>query len=192
MSYRLVYVIGPSGAGKDSVLQGLRDRWDLPASAHWARRSITRPADAGGEQHEALDSATFEVHRKAQDFAMYWSANGHSYGIRHTEIQPLEEGLWVFVNGSRQWLHQLLDRWPSATVVHIGATPEVLAQRLSARGRESSEEVSARLARQVPLALPESSICIQNDGALHEAVNALKRALLDRHAQAGRTGAAMA
>jgi len=192
MSDRLVYVIGPSGAGKDSVLQGLRESWPQAASAHWVRRSITRPADAGGEPHEALDLATFDAQREAQAFAMHWTANGLCYGIRHSELHALDEGRWVFVNGSRQWLDPLLARWPAATVVHIGAAPEVLAQRLSARGRESAQEVAARLARHVPLSLPEGSICIDNSGTLQEAVDALRQALDNRRTQAGQAGAAAA
>ncbi len=177
MSDRLVYVIGPSGAGKDSVLQGLRQVWPTALSAHWARRSITRPAQSGGEEHEALDGATFENELQAKAFAMHWKANGLSYGIRHGELKPLELGHWVFVNGSRHWLPELLARWPEATVVHIGASAEVLAQRLSARGRETAESVAARLARQVPVTLPAGSISIDNNGSLANAVAALQGAL---------------
>jgi phosphonate metabolism protein PhnN/1,5-bisphosphokinase (PRPP-forming) len=126
---------------------------------------------------EALDLATFHAQREAQAFAMHWTANGLCYGIRHSELHALDEGRWVFVNGSRQWLDPLLARWPAATVVHIGAAPDVLAQRLSARGRESAQEVAARLARHVPLTLPAGSICIDNSGTLQEAVAALRQAL---------------
>lgn len=177
MSNRLVYVIGPSGAGKDTVMRGLRQVWPSAASAHWARRSITRPAESGGEEHEALDVSTFEEERQANAFAMHWKANGLSYGVRHSELQPLKSGQWVFVNGSRSWLPKLLARWPEATVVHIGADPEVLAQRLRARGRETADSIAARLARQVPLELPAGSIRIENNGALEGAVAELQQAL---------------
>ncbi|MBY4593995.1 phosphonate metabolism protein/1,5-bisphosphokinase (PRPP-forming) PhnN [Ottowia caeni] len=184
MSDRLVYVIGPSGAGKDSVLQGLRQVWPAAAPAHWARRSITRPATSGGEHHEALEDSSFEQQRQANAFAMHWKANGLSYGIRHSELQPLDFGHWVFVNGSRSWLPELLARWPEATVVHIGAAPAVLAQRLSARGRETAESVAARLGRQVHLDLPVDSIRIDNNGVLETAVAELQQALRDRSADA--------
>ncbi|MFP5466732.1 MAG: phosphonate metabolism protein/1,5-bisphosphokinase (PRPP-forming) PhnN [Gammaproteobacteria bacterium] len=177
MSHRLVYVIGPSGAGKDSVLQGLRQTWPEAASAHWARRTITRDAQAGGEQHEAVDADTFVQLARAQAFAMHWTANGLSYGVRHAELQALRQGGWVFVNGSRGWLSRLLVQWPQATVVHIGASPDVLARRLAARGRENADAVAQRLARQVTLDLPPDSIRIENNGALADAVCALQQAL---------------
>ncbi len=181
MNHRLVYVIGPSGAGKDSVLQALRQSWSEGVRAHWAMRTITRDRDAGGEQHEAVDADTFARLVQAGAFAMHWTANGFSYGIRHSELRPLQQGNWVFVNGSRAWLPELLLRWPTATVVHIGASPDVLNARLTARGRESAEAARARLARQVALDLPPDSICIENNGALADAVSALQRAL---HARA--------
>lgn len=180
MSQRLVYVIGPSGAGKDSVLQGLRDTWPDAASAHWVRRTITRSPEAGGERHEAVDHDTFSALREDGAFAMHWLANGLAYGVRVSELQALAEGRWVFVNGSRAWLPCLQQQWPHATVVHIGAAPAVLARRLAARGRESAEAVADRLARQVPLALPPGAIRIQNDHHLDDAVAALRLALQAR------------
>ena len=180
MSHRLVYVIGPSGAGKDSVLQGLRQVWPQAATAHWACRTISRPAQAGGEQHESVDASTFEQLCRDHAFAMHWSANGLSYGVRHRELAPVHQGSWVFVNGSRAWLLRLLQQWPQATVVHIGASPEVLAGRLAARGRETAEAVAARLARQVPLQLPPAAISINNNGHLFDAVQALQQALEQR------------
>ncbi len=180
MSQRLVYVIGPSGAGKDSVLQGLRQAWPEAAAAHWSRRTITRPVQAGGEQHETVDASGFEQLCQSNAFAMQWQANGLCYGVRHEELRPLQLGRWVFVNGSRAWLPQLLTHWPQATLVYIGADREVLARRLAARGRESVDAVSARLARQVPLVLPPGAIRIDNNGHLHDAVTELQHALEQR------------
>lgn len=183
MSRRLVYVIGPSGAGKDSVLAGLRQSWPQAAAAHWARRTITRPAQAGGEAHESVDVPTFEQLRDAGLLALHWTANGLLYGVRQTEVTPLSEGRWVFVNGSRAHLPQLLQAWPQATVVQITATPEVLARRLAARGRESEQDISLRLARAVPVALPANAIQIHNDQELAEAVARLRLALDERGEQ---------
>jgi len=185
VSQRLVYVIGPSGAGKDSVLQGLREAWPDAASAHWVRRTITRAPQAGGERHEAVDPDRFSLLCEAGAFAMHWVANGLAYGVRRSELQPLRDGRWVFVNGSRAWLPCLQQQWPDATVVHIGASPAVLARRLAARGRESAEAVAERLARQVPLNLPPGAIRIDNDHELDEAVTALRQALQARGQPAG-------
>jgi ribose 1,5-bisphosphokinase len=175
-----VYVIGPSGAGKDSVLAQLRHDWPLASSAYWAQRTITRALRTQGEQHESVDSTTFENLRRQGAFAMHWTANGLCYGVRQQELHPVNEDRWVFVNGSRAYLPELLNVWPQATVVHIGASREILASRLAARGRESEAEVAARLAREVPVPLPAGTLCIDNNGKLSDAVTALQSALQAR------------
>ncbi|MGB3067243.1 MAG: phosphonate metabolism protein/1,5-bisphosphokinase (PRPP-forming) PhnN [Ottowia sp.] len=180
MNHRLVYVIGPSGAGKDSVLGKLREAWPAHDPAHWATRTITRPADAGGEQHEAVNAHTFHQLCQTQAFAMHWTANGLSYGVRHEELKQLSAGQWVFVNGSRAYLTDFLQQWPQATVVQISASIEVLAKRLAARGRETQEAIALRLSRAVPLQLAPDAVSIVNDGDLNDAANALRESLLMR------------
>ena len=177
MSERLIYVIGPSGAGKDSVLDTLRQTWPGAGSslqAHWARRTITRLVQPGGEQHEAVDLPAFEQLRIRQGFSLHWQANALHYGIRNDELlAPLAQGRCVLVNGSRGHLPTLLAEWPEATVVHISAPPQVLAQRLAARGREAPGAIAARLQREVGLTMPANHIAILNDGPLRWASEAL-------------------
>lgn len=180
MTQRLIYVVGPSGAGKDSVLQGLRDSWVEMPPAHWARRSITRMALAGGEQHESLDDADFQRLLQADSFAMHWQANGLSYGVRRTELAPLASGHCVLVNGSRAYVPALLRTWPACTLVHITAPLDVLTRRLTARGREDGQAIAGRLAREIAAELPAHTIRILNDGPLATSVAALREALLQR------------
>jgi ribose 1,5-bisphosphokinase len=167
MNGRLIYIVGPSGAGKDSLLAWVREH--LPASAplHWARRAITRPADAGGEAHECLDTEGFENVVQAQGFAMHWQANGLRYGIRREELAHLThavQGQWVLLNGSRAYLPEAARLYPGMTVIHITADAKVLRQRLAKRGRESAQEIERRIERAVALQVPEGS-------ALHEVRN---------------------
>ncbi|WP_234266569.1 phosphonate metabolism protein/1,5-bisphosphokinase (PRPP-forming) PhnN [Hydrogenophaga sp. NFH-34] len=182
MSRRLVYVIGPSGAGKDSVLLGLRAAWDGMPPAHWARRTITRSAQAGGEAHEGVSESAFERLQRAQAFAMAWQANGLSYGVRRTELAPLSTGHGVFVNGSRAYLPTVLRHWPDASVVHITAPAAVLEQRLLGRRREDGAAIAQRLARDAAAELPPGAVQIVNDGALASAVQALREGLCARWA----------
>ena len=130
MSRRLVYVVGPSGAGKDSVLAWLRQHLPHSPAIHWARRTITRPARAGDEVHEAVDPPQFLALRERGAFALAWQANGLHYGVRASELAPIEHGGWVLVNGSRAHLDPTRSRFPGLTVVHITASPDTLRQRL--------------------------------------------------------------
>jgi ribose 1,5-bisphosphokinase len=80
----------------------------------------------------------------------------------------------VLCNLSRAVLPQAAARFPGMAVLHVTARPEVLAERLAGRGRETVEEIARRLARQ-GAALPEGlpAYEIDNSGALEAAVTRL-------------------
>jgi ribose 1,5-bisphosphokinase len=174
---RLIYIVGPSGAGKDSLLAWLRANLPPQAPVHLARRTVSRPAQAGGEAHESVDLPEFESLRSRNAFVFDWSANGLRYGIRETELSPLQHGAWVLVNGSRAHLPQAARKFPGLTVLHITASPDTLRQRLLSRGRESAGMIEARIARAAALSCPigAGAIEIRNDGTL----DAAGRQLLD-------------
>lgn len=181
---RLVLVVGPSGAGKDSVISWARARIEGgPDTEHvrFAQRTVTRPADAGGERHIAVDRAGFDRLRSAGAFALCWSANGHSYGIGREIEAWLEQGRTVVVSASRANLPEALRSFPRARVALVTASPSVLRSRLLSRARESQAEIEARLARAGALDLPPGieAVEIVNDGALEAAGRALL-ALLTR------------
>ncbi|TOZ79972.1 phosphonate metabolism protein/1,5-bisphosphokinase (PRPP-forming) PhnN, partial [Burkholderia pseudomallei] len=64
-----------------------------------------------------------------------------------------------------------LERYPAMCVVHTGAAPHVLAARLATRGRETADEIRARLARSVRWAVPDgiALTAIDNSGTLDDA-----------------------
>jgi ribose 1,5-bisphosphokinase len=147
MSDQLIYTVGPSGAGKDSVLTWLNQVLSPRSAVHFARRVIDRPVTTNGEKHESLSTEDFVAQRDQQEFALHWSANRHLYGVRNTELESLKCGKWVFVNGSRGYLESALAKFPSMVVLHITAPRNVLESRLLARNRESSEQIAERLCR---------------------------------------------
>jgi len=177
MNTRLIYVMGPSGAGKDSVLGWLREHLPKDMPVHWARRTITRPAAAGGEAHEATDAQGFEQLRSQDAFALSWHANGLHYGIRRTELTGLQQGCWVLVNGSRGHLPHAMQSHPGLQVVHITADPATLVQRLTQRQRETPEQIQQRVARASAFVVPQGVIEISNNGTLDQAGQALLLAL---------------
>jgi len=177
MNTRLIYVMGPSGAGKDSVLGWLRDHLPADWPVHWARRTITRPASAGGEAHEAIDAPDFVELQNQDAFALAWQANGLHYGIRHSELALLQQGHWVLVNGSRGHLTRALQSHPGLQVVHVTADPATLVQRLTQRQRETPEEIEQRAARASAFVVPPGAIEILNNGTLDQAGQALLLAL---------------
>lgn len=168
---RIFTVVGPSGVGKDTLMAAAAAR---RPDLYIVRRVITRAADAGGEPFQPVSEAEFARMKEQGAFALDWQAHGLSYGIPAEIDAALDEGRDVIFNGSRGVLADALRRYPGLRVILMSAQPATLAARLAARGRESAEEVAARLGR-AGYAVPEGvdMVEISNDGALEEAVEAL-------------------
>lgn len=152
-------VVGPSGAGKDTLIAGARRvRPDLRV----VRRVITRPEAAGGEDFEGVNEAEFARRQAAGEFALDWSAHGLRYGIPRAALTGPGD---VIFNGSRVALRSAQDLLPGLRVIVVTAPVPVLAARLAARGRESASDIAARLNR-AEFALPSGVAAIEvvNDG----------------------------
>jgi len=171
-SERLLVVVGPSGAGKDTVMAAWQHAAAQAGHAMYiAQRVITRPARAGGEAHEALDPAQWQAACAAGEFVLHWHAHGLAYGVRARAFAALETGT-VLLNGSRAALHAIRARAPHCRVVQITASAQVLAHRLQARGREDAQAMAERLRRGPAV---QADISVTNDGALADTVAALMR-----------------
>jgi ribose 1,5-bisphosphokinase len=168
MPGRIFAVVGPSGAGKDTLIEAARRaRPDL----HVVRRVITRPEDAGGEPFESVTPEEFARRRDAGGFVLHWEAHGLSYGIPLSVERAMTEGRDVIFNGSRAMLGAAWEGFPGLIVILVTATPPVLAERLAARGRESRAEIAERLARtsyDVPYGIAVR--VVENNGPLDRAV----------------------
>lgn len=146
MSGRLIYLMGPSGSGKDSLLQAAREQL-AERDCVIVRRVITRSAEAVREDAIGVSPAEFDQQEAAGGFALSWRANGLAYGIPRQIDDWLAAGQDVLVNGSRGHLAQARKRYPELLAILLQVDEAALRQRLQARGRESAEQIEARLAR---------------------------------------------
>jgi ribose 1,5-bisphosphokinase len=171
MPGRLFYVVGASGAGKDSLIQYARGALRPAAAVVFAHRYITRPAAAGGENHVALSEPEFRLRKRRDLFAMSWSSHGYRYGIGCEIDEWLARGLAVVVNGSRGYVPTARKRYPHLVVVWVSASSEAIAGRLKRRGRESRNEIASRLERNARLgtAPPRGAVEIRNNGPIEVA-----------------------
>ena len=154
----LVLVVGPSGAGKDTLVNAARQALAGDARFRFVRRVITRRSDPGGEDHESVTPAQFE----ARTFALQWQAHGLRYGIAADISVDLACGTVVVANVSRGVIAEAAERFP-VRVIEVTAPTDVLAARLATRGRETASDIAARLARAVPLPAHVTVETVMND-----------------------------
>ncbi|MBP0444085.1 phosphonate metabolism protein/1,5-bisphosphokinase (PRPP-forming) PhnN [Roseomonas sp. SSH11] len=178
MSGRLVAVVGPSGAGKDTLMEAARARLAGDPRFTFLRRVITRPADAGGEDHLAVSEEEFEALRGAGGLALSWEAHGLRYGLPRPALdEALAEGKVAVANLSRQALEEAAVSYP-LQVVEITAPVQLRAERLAARGRETVEDVARRLARQAPFPSGLPVATVLNDGPVEQGVERVLAVLM--------------
>ncbi|MEH2919623.1 ribose 1,5-bisphosphokinase [Samsonia erythrinae] len=169
---RLIYLIGASGCGKDSLLTALAPQ----ASARQlliAHRYITRPASSGGENHIALSKHDFLYRQQRGLFCLSWQAHQLYYGVGIEIDLWLEKGLSVIVNGSRAYLPQAEARYgPSLLPLCLTVPADILRQRLQQRGRENAEQIQERLQRadDYQSVLPPTCVRLPNSGPLDNTV----------------------
>lgn len=142
-----VAVMGPSGSGKDTLLNYARERLE-GEPVLFVRRTITRNPDGQTEDHEALAPEDFSAAIADGAFALTWEAHGLRYGLPSEIDVAIAQGKVVVANISRAIVPALEARYARVVLVLISVHPDVVAQRLVARGRESEAEIKRRLMRQ--------------------------------------------
>ena len=163
----LFFVVGPSGSGKDSLIDGAKAVLEPSGRYVFARRVITRPAGSRGEDHESATEEEFARRFALGNFLISWNAHGLRYGLPASLMEALEHGQNVIANGSRAVIAELAERVPRLVVVEVVAPPELLAARIAGRGRETGAAIDQRVARNVEQ-WPSSvkTVTVRNDGTV--------------------------
>lgn len=174
----MAVVVGPSGAGKDTLMNLAARHFAGRPDVHFVRRVITREGDAGNEDHKSVSEADFDAMEQTGAFAVSWEAHGLKYGIPADVTDELARGNLVIANGSRSVLHRFQAAFPRLKIINVTARREVLAERLMARGRESREDVLKRLDRSSLTVGGSYDVTdIDNSGTLGDAERAIISAL---------------
>lgn len=170
----LFLVVGPSGAGKDTLINGARRRLEADARFVFARRLVTRPGHAPGDIAMAPDH--FEAARRQGAFALSWRAHGLAYGVPRDISKALEEGRCVIANVSRGVIAEARKAFPRIRVIHVDAPSALLKQRLARRRREPADEQQERIRRAIPVEGDDVESLV-NDGPVDHAIDAMVRIL---------------
>ena len=161
----LFLVVGPSGAGKDSLIDGAKAA--LMGNEHYVfpRRYITRPADAGGEDHIPLSAELFTTMLERDEMVLEWRAHNLRYGVPKAVAQHLERGRHVVVNVSRTVVDEARERLNPVKVLYITVNEDILTERLKARGRESASDIKRRVQRAKEYLITGDDVLMIDNGA---------------------------
>jgi len=175
----LVLVVGPSGAGKDTLIGAAKAALAGDARFNFPRRVVTRAAMVELEDHDSVDVTEFNRQKQRGAYALDWEAHGLCYGVPAAIDAAMVAGRVVVVNTSRRVVERAIEKYPACHVLLVTARPEIRAKRLAGRGRETAAEVSARLEREgAPVPDGVDPIVIDNstdlDAGVRRFVGALK------------------
>lgn len=169
---RFVLVVGPSGAGKDTVLAGAQLHLAGDPTVFFPRRIVTRPISST-EDHDTLASEAFDAAVVSGSFAFWWPAHGLKYGIPRAADDRIRAGHTVVCNVSRAIIAGARTRYARVDAVLITAPADVLAARLAGRARESDGSLEDRIRRNDAYADFQADHVIDNDGEPERAVRVL-------------------
>ncbi|MCE7026507.1 phosphonate metabolism protein/1,5-bisphosphokinase (PRPP-forming) PhnN [Jiella avicenniae] len=171
-----VAVVGPSGAGKDTLIRLAARHFAGDERFHFARRFVTRKADPDAEDHAELDEAEFERRRNEQGFALAWRAHGLGYGLDFSLHAMIADGRTVIANISRRQIADAAAVFPRLAVAHVAVPRSLLVERIVRRGREDRAGALARVEREAPLDLPRTvwrAVEIDNSGPVEQGLSRL-------------------
>lgn len=173
---RFILVVGPSGAGKDTLMDLARVAFENDRRIIFARRVVTRQASSF-ERNEYVPRHEFDAARARNEFMVSWNAHGHDYGLRSSLDREIAAGLTVVANVSRTVVARLRRTYEHVVVVEVTAPVEILAARLSQRARPSDGDLPSRLkllSAHEPF-LPD--LVLHNVGTVQDHADALCRAI---------------
>jgi ribose 1,5-bisphosphokinase len=171
---RLILVVGPSGAGKDTLIGLAQAACADDSSIVFPRRVVTREASSF-EDNEQVSLDAFREALARGDFAMHWEAHGHCYALPRAIDDDIRAGRIVIANVSRTVIEAMRRAYADVTVVSVTAPPEVLAERLATRARSSDGRVADRLRRVVDDAVAAPDVTIINVGDVEHHARELVR-----------------
>jgi ribose 1,5-bisphosphokinase len=177
---RLVLVVGPSGAGKDTLIGLAKAACADDRSIVFPRRVITRQASAS-EDNEEVSAGTFQEALARDQYAVHWQAHGHCYALSRAIDDDIRAGHTVVANVSRTVIAAMRRAHTNVVVVSITAPPNVLAARLAMRGRGSDGRIERRLHRNVDEAAAAPDFTILNTGSADYHARQLVRIIKGDH-----------
>jgi len=144
----LFVVSGPSGAGKDTVVDALRERMPRLRYSVSATTREPRPGEREGEAYFFVTRSAFETMSKRDEFLETKEYNGNLYGTPRSFVErTLSDGYDVVMKPEVNGALAIKRGFQAAVLIFL--LPDkfsYLHQRLTERRTESAEEIASRLA----------------------------------------------
>ncbi|MFA6264902.1 MAG: phosphonate metabolism protein/1,5-bisphosphokinase (PRPP-forming) PhnN [Pseudolabrys sp.] len=173
---RFVLIVGPSGAGKDTLIDGAKKILADDSAVVFARRIVTR-AGNHAEDHDSLGDAAFKAARDNGAFASWWQAHGNSYAIPASADEAIRAGRTVVANVSRAIVDDVRAKYTNVVAILITAPADMLAARLAGRNRDGDGPLDARIKRNDAYPGLAADIAIDNGGAPEQGIARLVQAI---------------
>jgi len=174
-------LVGNSGSGKDSILNGVLSSWPKNITQiKVPQRYITRPS----HETEPFHSVTTEKFKKMKnnhEFSLTWHIYDLDYGVPKIVENWLSDGYIVIINVSRNIIPDARQKFPDLKVIFVEVPYEITLGRVKSRGREAEDDevFKERVKRaKENQTFPDADIIIDNSGDLQIAVNNFRKFLL--------------
>jgi ribose 1,5-bisphosphokinase len=160
---RVVLVVGPSGAGKDTLIAIAREKLGWRCDIIFPKRFVTREPSAT-EDNFVISPSQFAKALAGSRFALQWRAHGICYGIGADIDDAIKAGVTVVINVSRSVVADTRRRYTRVDVAYIDAPAAMRFRRISQRGREALTVINSRMSQASDtFCASEADILIVND-----------------------------
>ncbi len=186
----VIVVSGPSGAGKDAVIAGLRERTDAFTVPVTMTTRAPRPSEVDGSDYIFVTQDEFARALAADELLEHAEVYGNFYGVPRAQLRDaLDAGRDVIMRVDVQGVATLRGLLDGAVFVFV-ATPAAapLAARLHGRG-DDPEAITRRLAmasRELALSDGFDHVVVNADGGLDAAVDRLLDIVATERVRPGR------
>lgn len=184
----LFLILGPSGSGKGTVLQALRDHrpeFVFPVSCTTRK---PRPGEKDGEVYFFVSKEEFQRRMEAEDFLEWAVVHGENYygTLKEAILGPLCEGKTVIREVDVQGLRSIRDLIPKENLCSIFLTVDgwdTLRRRILRRGALPEEELERRrysFMKEMEWAKECDTVIVSEEGQIEQLIADVGKAIQER------------